>query len=191
MSAPAPASRPTGRATTLARLPCLIVALALAAAGLEQAGAESDLPDALMLPGSEQRQVLYAVGDQIYKCAPPVSDGAKRQWQLIGPEAELFLDAAHTQRFGHHFAGPHWEAVDGSLLKGKVRTSVPAPKPGSIPWLLLDVTSAGKPGVLTGVTAIQRVFTEGGKAPEDPCTDAAAPLKVHYEAQYRLLAPAR
>ncbi len=163
--------------------------LALALACRCAAAADGEIPPTLSVAGLEVRQVLYAVGDQVYRCAPPAKEGEDRHWTLVGPEAELFSDAAHTQHFGRHFAGPHWEAADGSQLKGKLRTSAPAPLPGSIPWLLLDVESTGAAGVLSGTTAIQRVFTEGGKAPEGACQDAPEGLKVHYTAQYRLLAP--
>ena len=151
---------------------------------------DSGIPSAVAMPGAEVRQVLFANGVQVYRCVAATEGGA-RHWQLAGPEAELFSDAGHATPVGRHFAGPTWEAQDGSRLTGKVRTSVPAPDPASIPWLLVDVRGSGPNGLLSGITAIQRVFTAGGKPPAASCTDGTPDLRVPYTAQYRLLAPAR
>ena len=48
-----------------------------------------------------------------------------------------------------------------------------APKPGAIPWLLLTATSHAGQGILTRVTSIQRIHTDGGVAPNANTCDAS------------------
>jgi hypothetical protein len=52
------------------------------------------------------------------------------------------LTDAQGRPFAKHYAGPTWEAPDGSKTVGKVLTSEPAPKAGAIPWLLLSTKSS-------------------------------------------------
>jgi hypothetical protein len=60
------------------------------------------------------------------------------------PEAEL-IDA-QGRLFAKQYAGPSWEAADGSKIVGKVLANEPAPKAGAIPWLLLSTESSGLGG---------------------------------------------
>src|SRR4051812_39134989 len=106
-------------------------------------------PDA----GETLASVVSAKGVQIYECR-------SQQWTFVAPEAELF-DASGA-KVGRHYAGPVWEAADGSRVVGKVRTRADAPAAGAIPWLLLDAKSLGATGALSKVTSIQRVATVGG-----------------------------
>ena len=71
---------------------------------------------------------MQATGVQIYAC----TEGA---WKLRAPEATL-TDAS-GRIVVHHFAGPTWQAPDGSKVTGAMVTSSAAPDAGSVPWLIL------------------------------------------------------
>ncbi|MBK9604920.1 MAG: DUF3455 domain-containing protein [Betaproteobacteria bacterium] len=79
---------------------------------------------------------------------------------FIAPEAEL-LDAG-GRSVGRHGAGPYCQASDGSKVVGKLKARVDAPSASAIPWLLLEVTTAGPEGAFSKVTSIQQVNTAGG-----------------------------
>ena len=156
----------------------LAVILFGAAAGAQQ------VPAALQAPANEQLVVqVHAKGDQIYSCTV---DGAQPGWTLKAPEAQLFDKDGKT--FGKHFAGPSWEARDGSRVVGKAAANVASPDADSIPWLLVKVVSHAGDGVLTRVTSIQRINTKGGKAPASGC-DAGQEVRVAYSADYLFFAP--
>jgi len=100
------------------------------------------------------------------------------------PRAELLGE--NGQRVGRHFAGPTWEASDGSRVVGKMIANLPSPDSGSIPWLLISAVSHEGTGKMTRVESIQRLNTKGGKAPAAGC-DAAhtnAETSAPYEADY-------
>jgi len=84
-------------------------------------------------------------------------------WTLKAPDAQLF--DIKDQLVGKHLAGPSWQSNDGSRVVGKVAVTVASPDAESIPWLLVKVTSHTGNGVLARATTIQRLNTEGGKAP--------------------------
>ena len=67
---------------------------------------------------------------------------------------------------GKYYAGPTWEAADGSKITGKQVAVAPA-SAGNIPFQLVK-TEPGS-GALKDVTYIQRVNTKGGVAPSDAC----------------------
>ena len=97
-----------------------------------------DIPAALALPQGAMLLGQYAAkGVQIYVCRVK---GAANEWDFKAPEAEL-LDA-QGRPFAKHYAGPTWEAPDGSKAVGKVLANEPAPKTGAIPWLLLSAQSS-------------------------------------------------
>lgn len=118
--------------------------------------------------------IAPAKGVQIYECRAG-------QWAFMAPEAELF--DTHGMKIGSHYAGPHWEAFDGSKVIAKVKTRSDAPAAGAIPWLLLEAHSVGKEGRLSAVSSIRRVNTTGGLAPSAPCS-AGQVLRVPYSADY-------
>jgi len=118
---------------------------------------------------------------QVYTCeASPSGFG----WRLKAPEATLLDDAG--AEFGRHFAGPSWQARDGSTVVGEVVVSNPAPQPGSIPWLLLRAKSHSGSGAFASVGYIARIRTEGGLAPANGCdaTHTGAERRVPYSAFY-------
>jgi hypothetical protein len=139
-------------------------------------------PQNLQPPATEHLLMqVHARGSQIYSCSV---DGARSAWTLKAPEAQLYGKGGKP--FGKHFAGPSWKANDGSQVTGKAVASMPSPDPDSIPWLLVTVVSRSGAGVLAGVTSIQRLNTQGGKAPASGC-DAAhvgRELRVRYSADY-------
>jgi Protein of unknown function (DUF3455) len=145
------------------------------------------VPQALQAPANE-RLVLQvrAKGDQIYACKV---DGPQPGWILKAPDAQLF--DKDGKAFGKHFAGPSWEASDGSRVVGKAAANVPSPDADSIPWLLVKVVSHAGEGVLAPVTSIQRINTKGGKAPASGCDagHAGQEVRVAYSANYLFFAP--
>jgi hypothetical protein len=118
---------------------------------------------------------LTGKGSQIYACQ-------NAAWVLKAPDAKLF--AGSGELAGKHFAGPTWEAKDGSRVKGKMVASVPSPEADSIPWLLVAAVSHEGTGSMANVQTIQRLQTQGGKAPAGSCAVGTPDLDVPYQAQY-------
>src|ERR1700731_4778576 len=146
-----------------------------------------EVPAALQTAADEQLVVrAHAKGDQIYSCKV---DGAQAGWTLKAPEAQLF--EKDGKAFGKHFAGPSWEASDGSRVVGKAAANAPSPDADSIPWLLVKVVSHEGKGLLTPVSSIQRINTKGGKAPASGCDGghAGQEVRVPYSAEYLFFAP--
>jgi Protein of unknown function (DUF3455) len=119
--------------------------------------------------------IVPAKGVQIYECRAS-------EWVFVAPEAELFDTAG--KKIGRHYAGPHWESVDGSRIVGIVKERTAAPAPGAIPWLLLGAKSVGREGAFSKVTSIQRVATAGGVAPAGGCSQTGIQARVGYTADY-------
>jgi hypothetical protein len=126
--------------------------------------------------------IVPAKGVQIYECR--ASKAGAYEWAFIAPEAELFDTTGKP--IGRHYAGPHWEASDGSKIAGAVKARADAPAPGAIPWLLLGTKSVGANGAFSNVTSIQRVNTTGGIAPKVGCSEqnAGTPARIPYTADY-------
>jgi hypothetical protein len=147
------------------------------------------VPKELQPPANELLLLqVHATGDQIYTCN---ADGLQFAWTLKAPEAQLVDKTGRP--FGKHFAGPSWEANDGSRVTGKAVANVPSSEADSIPWLLVAVASHNGEGVLARATSIQRINTKGGKAPASGC-DAAhvgQETRAPYSADYVFFAPAR
>ena len=144
-------------------------------------------PPQLQPPANEQLLLqVHAKGDQIYTCK---SDAAQFTWTLKAPDAQLF--DKDGKAFGKHFAGPSWEASDGSRVTGKAVANAPSPDADSIPWLLVSIVSHDGSGVLSRATTIQRLNTKGGKAPASGCDAAHAgqEVRVPYSADYLFYAP--
>jgi hypothetical protein len=156
-------------------LPRNIAFLSLAAAAAGCAGT-AQVPEKLKPAAHESlAMVVPAKGEQIYECRDA-------KWVFVAPEAELFDRAG--KRIGRHYAGPHWESLDGSKIVGAVKERAEAPAAGSIPWLLLSAKSVGPEGAFSKVTSIQRVATQGGVAPAGDCAQAGAKARVPYAADY-------
>lgn len=150
------------------------------------AAAGAGIPDTLM-PPANQTLSLQVNGDgvQIYVCGPAKAQPGKLEWTLKAPQAEL-VDAA-GKRIGRHYAGPTWEADDGSKVVGEVVAHEDAPDPGAITWLLLRAKATSGRGILSRTTMIQRLRTVGGKAPAGGCSqagDAGKEVRIAYRAVY-------
>jgi Protein of unknown function (DUF3455) len=145
------------------------------------------IPQQLQPPAGEQLLLqVHAKGDQVYIC----KEGATEfSWGLKAPDAQLF--DKDGKPFGKHFAGPSWEANDGSRVTGKAVANVPSPDPDSIPWLLVNVVGHEGTGALSRATSIQRLNTKGGKAPASGCDSvhAGQEVRVPYSADYLFYAP--
>jgi len=145
------------------------------------------VPEQIQPPAGEQLLLqVHAKGDQVYICQEGVTQFA---WALKAPDAQLF--DKDGKPFGKHFAGPSWEANDGSRVTGKAVANVSSPDADSIPWLLVNIVGHEGSGVLSRATSIQRINTKGGKAPASGC-DAAhvgQELRVAYSADYVFYAP--
>ena len=149
--------------------------IALAACSTAPQPAAVAVPESLKPAAGELAMIVAAKGVQIYECR-------NGQWAFVAPEAELF--DASGKRIGRHYAGPHWEAADGSKVAGNAKARADAPEAGAIPWLLLDAKSVGSEGSFSKVTSIQRVATHGGVAPAGGCAPAGAQARVGYTADY-------
>jgi Protein of unknown function (DUF3455) len=138
-----------------------------------------DIPAELAPPQERPLVGKYAAkGVQIYVCRVK---GVANEWEFKAPEAEL--TDAQGRPFAKHYAGPAWEASDGSKIVGKLLATEPAPEASAIPWLLLSTESSGS-GVLAGVHFAQRVNTSGGVGPTGACPTAGTERRVGYTADY-------
>lgn len=149
-----------------------------------------DVPNAIQAhPGEEVVLLAHASGSQIYTCQGG-ADG-KFIWTLKAPEAEL--KDRNGKVIGSHSAGPTWKLNDGSEVMGKAAAHLDSADSDSIPWLLVNAVSHSGKGLLTSVTAIQRVHTHGGKPPTEGCDESHrdAETKRSYTADYYFYAPAK
>ena len=158
-----------------------LAAVLLSVSFMNAPAAETAVPDAIAAPGETVVLTLHAQGAQVYECKAG-ADG-KSSWVFREPIATL-LQGGKT--VGRHTAGPNWELADGSAVSGKAVGNAPGATPKDIPWLKLEVTSHRGSGVLSGVTTVQRINTQGGKL-EGPCDGAGKFQSVPYSADYVFL----
>jgi hypothetical protein len=140
-------------------------------------------PEIAVEAGNKLFLVGHAVGVQIYRCNATPSG---HRWGFVGPRAELYGD--NGKLITTHFAGPRWQANDGSTAVGSLVRPVVV-DPTAIPWLLLS--ASGTPGPdgdrLAHTTFIQRTATTGGLIPPaDECNaeTAGTENEVPYTADY-------
>src|SRR5213592_86821 len=141
----------------------------------------AELPDAIQAKGETAVVTLHAEGAQVYECKAG-TDG-KLAWAFREPIATLLADG---KTIGRHYAGPNWEHADGSAVVGKAAGNAPGATANDIPWLKLEVTSKRGSGVLSGVTTVQRINTQGGKL-AGACDKAGAFSSAPYSADYVFL----
>jgi hypothetical protein len=155
--------------------------LLLLSGSLENARAETPLPDAIAAPGEAIVLTVHAEGAQVYECK--VSGDGKLAFAFREPIATLLVNG---KTVGRHYAGPNWEYSDGSAVVGKVTGNAPGAAPNDISWLKLNVISQRGSGTLTGVTTVQRINTSGGKL-EGACDKAGSYRSMPYSADYVFL----
>jgi len=163
----------------------LVAAFPLAQAAFAGPAAPEVPVDIQVPSGHKVFLVGHAEGVQIYSCT--VTGGAY-SWTPVAPRANLYGD--NGKLIATHFAGPKWQASDGSLVAA-VRDAPPVTMDGTaIPWLRLVAasTSVGDDGDrLTHTAYIQRVATTGGLAPAAGTCNAATAGDVEeipYTADY-------
>src|SRR5258705_8413535 len=152
--------------TTLSGTLCLAAIFLCATIVLCATRLLAQVPSVIAVTGAVPAVSLHAEGAQIYRCES-VSQ-SKLEWQPREPIATLILD---SNSVGRHFAGLHWDHVDGSVFRwehidgsavqAKVAASAPGATLDDMPWLRLEVASQNHNGVLYGVTAVQRINTRG------------------------------
>ena len=145
----------------------------------------ADVPAPLVVAASQVlKQQLHASGVQIYLCQAMKTDSTRFEWAFKQPEANLFNKRGRS--IGKHYAGPTWEADDGSKVTGELVARSNSPEPDSIPWLLLNAKTSSSSGTFAGIKSIQRLHTVGGAAPAGGCTRAQSgqELRVAYAADY-------
>jgi hypothetical protein len=148
------------------------------------------VPDNLkVLDGQSVLLKALGKGVQIYDCKAMAGDPGRFEWSFKAPEADLTNE--HVKKIAKHYAGPTWEANDGSKVVGAVQQKADAPNPGAIPWLLLKAKTNEGTGMFAKVTYIQRVNTEGGIAPTAGCEQAHVntEARVDYRATYYFYVP--
>jgi Protein of unknown function (DUF3455) len=155
--------------------------LLLSGTPLSAPAAETPLPDAIAAPGEPVVLTVHAEGAQVYECKAG-ADG-KLGWVFREPIATLLADG---KTVGRHYAGPNWEHSDGSAVVGKAAGNAPGATVNDIPWLKLEVISRRGSGVLSSVTTVQRINTQGGKL-EGACDKAGTFRSAPYSADYVFL----
>jgi hypothetical protein len=158
-----------------ARFAALVCVALSASAGTSP---NDSLPEALRPPAGEVLKLkLLGSGVQIYRCL----DGA---WKFLAPDARLSDQTG--REVGKHYAGPTWEASDGSKVVGEVKAHADSPDGRAIAWLLLTAKSAEGTGMFSNIRTIQRLQTTGGQAPQKACDASMANqiVPVPYTANY-------
>ena len=140
-------------------------------------------------PNQRLELILAAAGVQIFRCAAKKDAPGQFEWVFQAPEARL--RNVGGKYYGHLYAGPTWEAEDGSKITGTVQARIDAPDTSAVPWLRLAAKSTGGAGLFAAVTSIQQVSTVGGQAPARGCADPdqGRILRVDYRADYYFYVP--
>jgi len=151
------------------------------------------LGEDVLAPPSGVRKLLEfsADGVQIYRCwlIEEAGKPASFKWIFEAPDATLF--DAQGQAAGTHFKGPSWKLNDGSEVSAEPTARLASPVSGSVPWLLLKVTTHQGKGSLEAVQFIRRIDTQGGAEPTETC-DAAhhnERQRIPYSATYQFFGP--
>lgn len=142
------------------------------------------LPEAVRVPaGLKQTLATTGVGEITYECREKKDQAGAHEWVFVAPVATLY--DAGRKAVGRYYAGPTWEAADGSRVTGK-QVAVAPGGAGNIPLQLVKAEPAMGAGAMQGVAYIQRLHTQGGVAPALAC-DAASKgrrQQVAYQADY-------
>lgn len=145
---------------------------------------DAALPAPVRVPAGEMQKLwTVGAGEITYECREKKDAAGEFEWAFVAPVATLKDAGGRT--VGKYYAGPTWEAGDGSRVTGKQVAVAPA-APGSIPLQLVKAEPAVGAGAMQGVTYIQRLNTRGGLAPSTACSGATAGQRhqVPYQADY-------
>ena len=148
------------------------------------AAMNASLPEAVRVPaGQKLLMTSRGLGELTYECRAKKDMATQFEWAFVGPVASLMN--ADRKTVGKYYAGPTWEAMDGSKVSGKQVAISPA-APGNIPMQLVKADPAAGVGAMNGVSYIQRVNTKGGVAPAAVCDSGSISkrMTVPYEADY-------
>lgn len=159
--------------------PLLAAAILAAAVGVHAQPA----PASVQPPAGQRAAMTWTgSGELAYECRAKSDAPGAYEWAFAGPDARL-SDAKSGAATGRYFAGPTWEANDGSRITGK-QVAIAAASAGNIPYQL--VRAEAGTGSLKDVTYIQRVNTRGGTAPAEACGESnrGARRTVPYSADY-------
>lgn len=153
-----------------------LAAPAAATRAIGNTGPELGSCDRLRAPeGSTFAYHVYARGVQIYRW-----NG--QEWLPVGPSANLYASANGKGLVGTHFAGPRWQSLSGSTVRGEVIDRC-VYEANAVPWLTLRGIPESGPGVFAHTTFIQRVNTTGGKAPST-AGSLNQVVEIPYTAEY-------
>ncbi len=138
--------------------------------------------------GNTRIATYYAEGVQKYKSQVKAgSNPVTYEWVFIAPQADLY--DAGNKKVGTHGAGPFWQLSAADTIFAQQFNppkTAPGTEPATIDWLLL-MPKAGKTpsGVFANVAYIQRIATQGGKAPATAPVSADQTVDIKYTAVYR------
>jgi len=147
---------------------------------------------ATLAPSREHRPIFLALGKGTLTYEARRADDGALQWALVGMSDSLtdqsgVMPNMGRQGLGHVVAtaGPGLSlmAHDGGHANLTLAASVPAPTPTDAPWVLFRAAPGREPGLLDGVTYVQRLGTTGG-APPPIVHEAGSRVDVPYEAVY-------
>lgn len=166
---------------------CGIAVLAAILSGCagEKTVPPSGVPDALRVSDTQVlSRMLHGSGVQIYQCLASPQNPTRYAWVFQAPAADL--SDRSGKNVGTHYAGPTWEANDGSKVVGEVVARDNGPVPSAIPWLLLRAQSNTGKGLFAKTQSIQRLYTVGGQTPQTGCdaSHAGQRTRVPYSADY-------
>jgi hypothetical protein len=166
--------------------PCHLILLFLAAWSLAGQTAQNPLPNSA-LKDPDGQTVLFRFQTlpnsvQIYTCKQTNPDFA---WS--GPDPDAILTNSDKTLTVHHYKGPTWEAMDGSIVRsdGSLAKHFLPNNPNAVHWLELPAKEPAKQ--FGKVTFIHRIDTSGGLPPADKRCDAkhaGDQERVNYSAVY-------
>ena len=175
--------------SVVARLAPVAAALALGACAMPMSRTamtvdNMSLPEPVRVPsGEKQAMHTTGIGEITYECREKSGAAGEYEWAFVAPVATLY--DMHRKAVGRYYAGPTWEAKDGSKVTGKQVAVAPAAM-GNIPLQLVKAEPATGTGFMQGVTYIQRLNTKGGVAPRAACVadSKGTRQQVAYQADY-------
>lgn len=158
----------------------LIVSLAACGSAIKVPPA----PAAVTVPsGNTLVMIAVGAGELTYECRAKANMPGAHEWAFAGPSA--VLSDKNGNAVGKYYAGPTWEANDGSKVTGKQIAVAPGAA-NAIPLQLVKANPSMGNGAMTDISYIQRLNTVGGVAPSESCAAENTGMKkmVKYQADY-------